>query len=102
MCERGFVSLTVPQTSAGKISAVGRVNHRRTFPVAECSPSQIRDIGHQLIESRVNKIDELQFEDRPATISGETASHPEDGRFSQGRIENLLRKFGRKLLSQPE
>src|SRR6202011_6221093 len=80
--------------------AVGRINHRRTFPVSERAPPQIRDVRNQLIESRINEIDELQFEDRPAAISGEAASDAEDSRFGQGRIENLFRKFARKLLRQ--
>src|SRR5437588_8907442 len=100
MGKGGFVSLTVPQTSPGQISAVGRVDHGRTFPVSERAPPQIRDVRNQLIESRINEIDELQFEDRSAAISGEAASDAEDGRFSQGRIENLFRKFARKFLRQ--
>src|SRR4029077_11955578 len=85
---------------ARKISAVGRINHGRTFPVSERAPPQIRDVRNQLIESRINEIDELQFEDRPAAISGEAASDAEDGRFGQWRIENLFRKFARKFLRQ--
>src|SRR5205085_8213946 len=100
MGKGGLIGLAVPQTSAGKISAVRRVDHRRTFPVSERAPPQIRDVRNQLIESRINEIDELQFEDRSAAISGEAASDAEDGRFSQGRIENLFRKFGRKFLRQ--
>src|SRR6266480_1988487 len=97
MGKGGFVSLTVPQTSAGKISAVGRVDHGRTFPVSERAPPQIRDVGNQLIESRINEIDELQFKDWPAAIGGETARDAEDSRFSQRRIEDLLRKFAGKF-----
>src|SRR4029077_2031428 len=98
MREHGFVSLTVPQTSAGQISAVWRVDHGGTFPVSERAPPQIRDVRNQLIESRINEIDELQLEYWPAAISGEAASDAEDGRFSQGRIENLFWKFSRKFL----
>src|SRR5262249_42432903 len=100
MRERGFVRLTVPQTSAGKISAIRRVNHGRTFPVSERAPTQIRDVRNQLIESRINEIDELQFEDRPAAVSSETARNAEDGRFSERGIENLLWKLGGKLLGE--
>src|SRR6202030_3277291 len=76
MCERGFVSLTVPQTSAGQISAVRRVDHGRAFPVSERAPTQIRDVRDQLIESRINEIDELQLKDRPSSVSGQTARDP--------------------------
>ena len=100
MREDGFVRLAVPQTSARQISTVGRINHGRTFPVSERTPAQIRDVRNQLIESRINEIDELQFEDGPAAISGQAASDAEDGRFSERRIENLFRKFARKFLGQ--
>src|SRR6202035_4843983 len=85
MRERGFVRLTVPQTSAGQISAVWRVDHGRAFPVSERAPPQIRDVRNQLIESRIDEIDELQLEDRPAAVSGEAARDAEDGRFSERR-----------------
>src|SRR5436853_4836345 len=102
MGKGGLVSLTVPQTSSGQISAVWRVNHGRTFPVSERAPPQIRDVRHQLIESRINEIDELQLKDRPSSVSGQTARHAKNRRFGERRIKNLFRKFGGKLLSQPE
>src|SRR5947207_9899983 len=100
MGERGFVRLTVPQTSARQIRSVRRINHGRTFPISEGAPPQIRDVRNQLIESRINEIDELQFEDRSTAISGKTARDAEDGRFSQRRVENLFRKLGGKFLRQ--
>src|SRR5215510_14349056 len=100
MRERGFVRLTVPQTSARKISAVRRVNHCRTFPVSERAPTQIRDVRDQLIESRINEIDELQFENRAAAVSRQAARNAEDGRFSERGIENLFWKLGGKFLGQ--
>src|SRR5438045_5883426 len=102
MGKGGLIGLTVPQTSAGQIRAVRSVNHRRTFPVSERAPSQIRDIRNQLIESRINEIDELQFKDWPAAVSGQAARDAEDCRFSERRIENLFWKLGRKFLRQPK
>src|SRR6202030_4366694 len=81
MCERGFVSLTVPQTSAGQISAVRRVDHGRVFPVSERAPTQIRDVRDQLIESRINEIDELQLEDRTVAIGRESTGDSENCRL---------------------
>src|SRR5439155_10377976 len=77
-----------------------RVNDRRTFPVSERAPSQIRDIRNQLIESRINEIDELQLKDGSAAVSGQAARDAEDGRFSERRIENLFRKLGGEFLRQ--
>src|SRR5439155_7770940 len=102
MREHRFIRLAMPQASARQISAIRRVNHGRTFPVSKRAPPQIRDVGDQLIESRINEIDELQFEDRSTSVSGQPAGHPENGRFSQRRIENLFRKFGGKFLGEPK
>src|SRR5947207_8979875 len=102
MREHGFVGLAMPQASAGQVRSVRRVNHGRTFPVSKRTPAQIRDVGNQLIESRINKIDELQFEDRPPAISGESASDTKNCRFGERRIENLFRKFGGKFLGEPK
>src|SRR5205085_10469292 len=100
MREHRFVGLAVPQTSAGKICAVGSVNYRRTFPIPKRAPAQIRDVGDQLIESRINEIDELQLEHGTPAIGGQTAGDAEDRRFRQRRIENLFWKFGRKFLGE--
>ena len=102
MCEHGFVRLAVPQTSAGQISAVRRVNHGGTFPIPERAPAQVRDIGHELVEPWINEIDELEFEHGTATVSGESACDAKNGRFCQRRIKNLLGKFGRKFLGEPK
>ena len=100
MGERSFVGLAVPQTAAGQIGAVGRVDHDRTGPRAEGTPAQVAEIRHELVPARPDEIDELQFEDRPFAVGGETARDAKDGRFRERRVENLLRKFGRKLLRE--
>ena len=98
MSKHALVRLTMPQTSAGKISAIRRVNDGGTFPITERAPAQRREVCNQLIEAGVNEIDELQFEDRALAVGCETAGDPENGRFGERRIENLFRKFGGKLL----
>src|ERR1700736_6956901 len=102
MRECRFIGLAVPQTSSGKIGAVGRVNHRRTFPIPKRSPAQRRNICDELIESWIDEIDELQLEHWTPAISSETAGDAEDCRFSQRRIENLFWKFSRKFLGEPK
>ena len=99
MGERRFVSLAMPQTATGKIRSVGRVNHRRAFPIAERTPPQDRHVRHQLIETRINEIDELDFEHRAFSVGRQTAGNAQDRRFSQRRIENLFWKIGRQFLS---
>ena len=100
MREHGFVGLAVPQASAGQISSVGRVKHGGTFPVAERSPAQRRDVCHELIEARIDEIDKLQLEYRSLAVRSETARHAKNCRFGERRIENLLRKIGGKFLRQ--
>src|SRR5437762_2788200 len=98
MRECGLIRLAVPQTSAGHVSAIRRINDGWTFPVAERSPAQIGDISNELIESWINKIDELQLEHRAFPVRAKTTRNTENGRFREGRIEDLLGKLGRKLL----
>ena len=98
MRQCGFVGLAVPQTSSGKICSVGRINYQGTFPVTEWTPAQSRDVGHQLIETRIDKINELQFENGSLAVSGQAATDTKDRRLGQGRIENLVGKLGRKFL----
>ena len=93
-----LIRLAMPQTSAGKISAIRRVDDSWTFPITERAPAQRRDVCHQLIEAGINKIDELKFEDRPLAVGCETAGDAEDGGFGERRIENLFGKFRGKLL----
>ena len=62
MRERCFVRLAMPQTSARQIRAIRRINHHRTFPLAERTPAQTADVGHQLVPTGPDEVDELQFE----------------------------------------
>src|SRR5579864_2813677 len=78
MREDRLVRLTMPQTAAGKISSVGRVNHGRTLPMTKRTPAQIRDIGYQLIEPRINEIDKLKLENWPAAVRSKTARNAEN------------------------
>ena len=94
MRERRFVGLAMPQTSAGKISSIRRVNHQRAFPIAERSPAQSRDVGDELVKPWVNEIDKLQLEHGAFAIGREAAPHSENGRLGERRIENLLGKLG--------
>ena len=102
MRERRFICLAMPQTAAGQIRTVRRINHCWAFPIAKRSPAQRRDVGHKLIEARIDKINELQLEHRALSISGQSAGHAENCRFGQRWIENLLWEFRWKLLRQPE
>src|SRR5204862_6813346 len=61
-----------------------------------------REISHELVPARVDKIDKLQLEDRPLPIRGETARDTQNRGLRQRRIVNLLRKIGGKLLRQAE
>src|SRR6188472_1661990 len=83
MSERRFIRLAVPQTAAGQIRAVWRVNHCGTFPIAKGSPSQCRDVSHKLIEARINEIDELHLEYRSLSVSSQSACNTENRRFSE-------------------
>ena len=83
MGERRLIRLTVPQTPPRQIGAIRGINHGRTFPIAERSPAQVRDVGDELIESRINKINELQFEYGALSVRGQTARNTENGRFSE-------------------
>ena len=83
MREHRLIRLAVPQTSARQIRAVRSINHRRTFPVAEGSPPQVGDISNELIETRINKIDELQFEDWPFPVRSQSARDTENRGFSE-------------------
>ena len=93
MREYGLIRLAVPQTSTGQVGAIGRINDGRTFPVAERSPAQVGDISNELIETRINKIDELQFEDWPFPVRSQPACDTENARFGEWLIENLFWKF---------
>ena len=61
---------------------------------------KVAKIRHELVPGRPDKVDELQFEDRPLAVRGEAAGDAQDGRFREGRIEDLLREFGRELLRE--
>src|SRR6266436_1499139 len=100
MRECGLIRLAVPQTSAGQVGAIGRINDGWTFPVAKRSPAQVRDIGNELIEAWINEIDELQLEHGAFAVRSQTAGNTKNGRFGKWRIENLLWELSRKLLSK--
>src|SRR3981081_1513611 len=100
MRKRRLVSLAVPQTSAWQISAVRRIDHGRASPVPRRAPTQGRDIGHELVKSRINEIDELQLKHWAPAIQSQTAGNAKNGRFRQRRIKNLGRKFAREFLGQ--
>src|SRR4029453_6119322 len=75
MRQRRLIRLAVPQASAGKIGAIRRINHRGTFPVAERSPAQGRNVGYELVEAWINKINELHLKDRTLTVGSQAASN---------------------------
>ena len=102
MRERRFVCLAVPQASARQVRAIRGINHGGTLPVSEWSPAQIRDVGNELIETRIKEIDELQLENGALSVRGQAAGDSENGRFSKGRIKDLVRKLGRELLRETE
>jgi hypothetical protein len=88
----------VPQTSAGQIRAIGRVDHNRTGPRAEGAPAQGGKISHELIPRWPDKVDKLQLEHWALAVGSEPAGHTHDGGFGERRVVNLLREFGRKFL----
>ena len=100
MGEGSFVRLAVPETAAGQVGAIGRVDHERAGPGAKGAPAQVAEIRHELVPGRADEVDELQFEDRPLAVGGQAAGDAQDGRFRERRIENLLREFGRKFLGE--
>src|ERR1041385_701457 len=100
--EGSLVCLTVPKAAARQISSIRRVDNKRASPRAKRAPAQITEIGHELIPSRPDEVDELQLEDRPLAIRSEPTGDTDNGRLRQRRIENLLREFGRELLCEAE
>src|SRR4051812_24239923 len=73
MSEGGFIRLAMPETAAREIGTVGSVDDGRTFPIAKRTPPQRRDVCHQLIEARINEIDELHLKDGTLAVGGQTA-----------------------------
>ena len=67
----------MPQASAGQIRSVRRVEYGGTFPVAERSPAQGRDVGHELIETRIDEIDKLELEYRSLAVGSQAAGDTE-------------------------
>ena len=102
MRQRCFVRLAVPQASARQIRTIRRINHHRTFPLAERTPAQTADVGHQLVPTGPDEVDELQFENRTLAVRTKAAGDTKNGRFRQRRIEDLIREFSGKLLRQPK
>src|SRR6266545_1522156 len=51
---------------------------------------------------RIKEIDELQLENGALSVRGQAAGDSENGRFSKGRIKDLVRKLGRELLRETE
>ncbi len=102
MGEGSLVGLAMPEAAAWKISAIGGIDDERTGPGAKRAPAQVAEIRHDLVPSRSNEVDELQFEDRPFAVRCEPTGDAHDCRFSEGRIENLLWEFGRKILRETE
>ena len=93
MREGRFVRLAVPQTSSGQIGAIRRIKHGWTFPIAERSPTQVGDISNELVEAWINKVDELQLEDRTFPVTSKATANTKDRRFGERRIKNLLREL---------
>ena len=102
MGEGSFICLAMPETAAGQISTIGRINHERTGPGAKGAPAQVAEIRHDLVPGRADEVDELQFEDRTLAVRGQAAGDAQDGRFRERRIENLLREFGGEFLGEAE
>src|SRR6476659_2384753 len=102
MRQRCFVRLAMPQTSARQIRPIRRINYHRTFPLAERTPAQTANVGHQLVPTGPEEVDELQFENGTLAVSSKDAANTENRRFRQRRIENLIREFSGKFLRQPK
>src|SRR4029077_676842 len=100
MRQRCFVRLAMPQTSARQIRPIRRINYHRTFPLAERTPAQTADVGHQLVPTRPDEVDELQFENGTLAVGTKSTRDTKNRRFRQRRIENLVREFSGKLLGQ--
>src|SRR4029077_11623345 len=88
------------ETAAGQVSTIRRVDHERTGPGAKGPPALVAEIRHNLVPSRADEVDELQFKDRAFAVGGQAAGDAHDGRFREGRIENLLREFGGEFLGE--
>src|SRR5205807_9468263 len=102
MRQRCFVRLAVPQASARQIRTVRRINYHRTFPLAERTPAQTADVGHQLVPTGPDEVDELQFENGTLAVRTKAARDTKNRRFRQRRIEDLVREFSGKFLGQPK
>src|SRR6185369_2482135 len=97
-----FVRLAVPQTSAWQICTVRRINYHRAFPLAERTPAQTAYVGHQLVPTGPDEVDELQFENGTLAVRTKAAGDTKNRRFRQRRVENLIREFSGKFLRQPK
>src|SRR5260370_40439224 len=102
MRQRSFVRLAMPQASARQIRPIRRINYHRAFPLAERTPAQTADVGHQLVPTRPDEVDELQFENWALAVRTKATCDTKNGRFRQRRIENLIREIGGKFLGQPK
>ena len=81
MRQRCFVRLAVPQASARQIRTIRRINYHRTFPLAERTPAQTADVGHQLVPTGPDEVDELQFENGALAVRTKATRDTKNGRF---------------------
>src|SRR5207253_7895929 len=102
MRQRCFVRLAMPQTSAGQICTIRRINHHRALPLAERTPPQTADVGHQLVPTGPDEVDELQFGNGTLAVGTKAARDTKNRRFRQRRIEDLVWELSGKFLGQPK
>ena len=102
MREHRLVGLRVPDRAAGQIRAIGRIKYRGHLPFAVGAPADVGEIRDQLVKARENKINELDFEHRPASVQCQTATDADDRGLRERGVEHLRRKIRRKFLCEPE
>ena len=93
MREHRLVGLRVPDAATGQVGAVGRVDDGRDLPLAVGAPAQVGQIGRELVEGGINKIDELDLEHRAAAVEREAAGEADDRGLGQRRVEHLAGKI---------
>ena len=69
-------------------AAVGRANHERRAEFAGRTVTHLRDLAVELIESRKEKIDELNLGDRTEPVHRHAERRAENPCFRQRRVEN--------------
>ena len=82
------VALAMPHPPGRKICPVRCIEHQGARPFSLGSPPKGCHLVHELIEARTDEIDELKFEYRSKTGSGQPDAQPDDGGLCKRRVHH--------------